>query len=584
MTKNAAVRRRPGSSSPYETTELNAESGNLSSGSKSKSGDGRKLLLIVCFISFGLTVVSLRTSTSEKVVPKDAPILDEIIQPQQQKQEEVVEDDDSMTDQALRDILRDLEPPFAAALSNFLPAITARPGGSEVVELRHCRLGQLDYDNFTDWAAPILKETKDKFQGLVERRSPDIGDLTMDTYEKQMQPEFILQLLEMYASHHPDGDKCNFGKYSLQIAGSDFSQQTATLQAVPPSKDSSIRFAFVIVAFRDARHLARIVAAIHMPQHYIVIHLEQQTPLEYEAEVREFIAENKYTNVVVCKFSTVTYRTDSISLINLQLMHWLAVTVGLEYDYHFTLGGAVYPLYSANELLEHMTPMKQKQRHVWLGELVHNGKILDGDTYLQWDYLQRKRLIFTAGNTTKWQTRTKKILHNGFTPTIPEFIQTNMTKKTNSGNQAVFSYKFVQDLVTSPQIKQLFALAKYGCCCCLEERTWITAARILGYGEEAMASAGMFQVWGGKTTCQSSMNNAVLGMNHSICFKNEDAGLLRSAGYKDGEPIYVWGSEILKELQKAKRERGYMFARKFKSSDEGSMELLERIRKEIHHP
>jgi hypothetical protein len=44
---------------------------------------------------------------------------------------------------------------------------------------------------------------------------------------------------------------------------------------------------------------------------------------------------------------------------------------------------------------------------VWLGAILHNGKALVGDGMGQWDYLVRKRLIFTSGER-KYQQRTQK--------------------------------------------------------------------------------------------------------------------------------------------------------------------------------
>jgi hypothetical protein len=41
-------------------------------------------------------------------------------------------------------------------------------------------------------------------------------------------------------------------------------------------------------------------------------------------------------------------------MINYQIMNWLVNDLKLEYDYHFTLGGAGYPLHSANELAQHL--------------------------------------------------------------------------------------------------------------------------------------------------------------------------------------------------------------------------------------
>jgi hypothetical protein len=156
-----------------------------------------------------------------------------------------------------------------------------------------------------------------------------------------MVPEFALGLLEMYATHK---GLCNFAEYPLQIAY-DLSTAEEVLKTVP-ANDSLPRFAIVIVAFKDAAHLEKLVKAVHLPHHYIIIHLERLTSPSYATQVRRIASQ--YRNVAVVQFGTVTYRTDSVSMINYQIMNWLVNDLKLEYDYHFTLGGAVYPLHSAN--------------------------------------------------------------------------------------------------------------------------------------------------------------------------------------------------------------------------------------------
>ena len=219
---------------------------------------------------------------------------------------------------------------------------------------------------------------------------------------------------------------------------------------------------------------------------------------------------------------------------------------------------------------------------MWLGELLHNGNVVP-DGIGQWDYLTRKRIIYTAGER-KYHQRFRNATHNGFVPTVPNFIKGNMTKKTNSGNQAVFSYKFVKELTNSPEVKQLFATAKYGCCCCLEERTWVAAARIIGYGKQAAEAASMFQVWGGDPSCKSSMRNAVLSLAPESCYKVEDSSLnaVQSISGKAYSPAHLHGNELVRDLKVAKN-KGFMFARKFNSEEPNSMSLLRLIQQEFHH-
>jgi hypothetical protein len=141
---------------------------------------------------------------------------------------------------------------------------------------------------------------------------------------------------------------------------------------------------------------------------------------------------------------------------------------------------------------------------------------------------------------------------------------------------------------------ELFALAKYGCCCCIEERTWITALALIDDGafHDALAHTSMFQVWGGLTelTCGSSMNNAVLSSNASLCYRLEDVHLHNmepkneTAGKrKKTNPVNLWGNETMAYLTRAKA-RGVWFARKFKSTDEQSMALLKAVQNHLHTP
>jgi hypothetical protein len=192
-----------------------------------------------------------------------------------------------------------------------------------------------------------------------------------------------------------------------------------------------------------------------------------------------------------------------------------------------------------------------------------------------------KRLAYTRGNATKGTFRLPQSLVDGvFHMNISNDIQETMSRKTVSGNQAVYSYETVQKLLASSQAMELFALAKYGCCGVLEERTWIASMRLIGVGDEALEEPGcMWQVWGGADTCQSSVNNAILTRNASQCFKVEDA----TRGMERNDTVlYIRGNEMMQYLKDAKR-RGFLFARKFHSDNEESMALLNDIRRELHN-
>ena len=122
---------------------------------------------------------------------------------------------------------------------------------------------------------------------------------------------------------------------------------------------------------------------------------------------------------------------------------------------------------------------------------------------------------------------------------------------------------------------EIFALSKYGCCCCLEERTWIAALSICGFAEEALQQTSMFQLWGGTSEeCKSSMNNAILDRNATLCFKSEDPGRI------DPTSSYFRGDQLWDHIVDA-RQRGFLFARKFSSQLPESKSLADKIRKEL---
>jgi hypothetical protein len=175
----------------------------------------------------------------------------------------------------------------------------------------------------------------------------------------------------------------------------------------------------------------------------------------------------------------------------------------------------------------------------------------------------------------------------------PDWLEASMHHKAVSGNQAVYSYRVVEQLVTNPRIKQLFALAKYGCCCCLEERTWIAAMDMLGLAEQAKAQYSMYQLWGGMQPKENGvmecskggMKNAVLEWNHQFhskgsikCFRSENAYYKNETTQSSG---FMDSTEVWEDLVRAK-ERGTLFARKFRSDNPRSMELLNRIVRDLH--
>ena len=488
--------------------------------------------------------------------------------------------------QRLAKKLSSLPPPFDF-LQTILPQQTATLLNSTVVDLRHCSLEKIDFHQYTRWAQSILQEGYPRFQSNVI--NTQLKGLQVLDWNQTIVPELLLGLLEMYATHADT--VCDFSKFNLDLCihESDTEHQKRQLQHIPQGPIHMARLAIVIIAFQDIHQLKQLVQALHMPHHFFIIHLERATPLEYINAVRRIVVA-PYSNVVLLQFSTVTYRTDSVSFINYQIMNWLIHHVRVKYDYHITLDGAAYPLYGNEELAIHLAKTTSTPRHVWLGEMTHDGHPVRAPQY---GLLQTKRLMTTY--PFKYTQRIKRSVsekNHSFTPTLPDFITNNMMYKTNSGNQAVYSYQVIQQLVTSAHVKQLFATAKYGCCCCLEERTWIAAMFIIGHGEEALKRASMWQVWGGHVDCASSMNNAVIHTNETACFRLEDVtkgsmALNTTIQHvrdirKKTNAVYIRGNQVMDALKDAKK-RGFLFARKFRSDDTPSMALQNRINNELHN-
>jgi hypothetical protein len=432
--------------------------------------------------------------------------------------------------------------------------------GSDVVELHHCDLSGLLWSNFTAWAFPLLDETVT----VLQRSSPFLEERSerQPEFLKAMQQEFILELLEQYAT---DQQLCDYSLYRPTVH--DHDEEAAQLMHMFPKEDDEVgRLAFIIIAFHDIDHLTSLIDAIHEPHNYILIHLERRCPDSYKQQILQ-LAE-VYSNVVVVQFGTVTYRTDSVSMINLRITRWLTLDLQLEYDYLLLMDGSAFPLVSSHELAQILKPPpdSENKQHVWLGELMHNGQVVDSPADR---LLRRKRLMLTVSDYPKLHKRLP--MDASSTLEISEPIIASMTRKTTSGNQGIYSHHVVYQLLASDQVMELFALSKYGCCCCLEERNWIAALTLIGFHDQALSETSMFQVWGGETSCKSSMNNAILDRDPSLCYRIEDPGRA------DKSTAYIWGHDLWEQLADARR-RGFLFARKFTSDSEESQRLLADIR------
>lgn len=442
---------------------------------------------------------------------------------------------------------------------------------SDVVELYHCNLQALDLTNFTTWAAPLVNQTLAQAEERLRKRNPPV--IPSSEVWKSMQEEFVLELLEMRAQA---AHLCDFEIHrpSVPMDPTSRSHVAQRLEALatrsnPDSQGTATRVVFSIVAHRDVEQLRRLIQAISLPQHYILLHLERRCPVEFEIAVNELAS--SFDNVVVLKFGTILYETDLVSMIQYRIMYWVTHVLQLPFDYWISLDGASFPLHSASELVKQLV---KSERQIWMGNLLSKGIEVHSD---QTSYLRTKRLFATHGDDSF------KLVMRLPRPTfrdqlLPQAIVQYMNKKTNSGNQAVYSRAIVEELVASPAVRELFTLSKYGCCCCLEERTWIAAMGLIGRQGEALEQASVWQTWGGReVACKSSMRNAVLTRNATVCYKVEDGTTKpepSSLVFDHGR--YFRGNETWAYLQNA-RNRGILFARKFDSENALSMELMNAI-------
>ena len=512
---------------------------------------------------------------------------------------------------------------------------------------------------FVTWATPLLHSTMEQIRKELEKQT-HATSIVLQSILESMQHEFVLELLEMYVTtidttiertdvaqaeedNTPKDDdnmtgstrsRCDFRRYrptvpqtdSLRQAGETLldaqanhlhgsSQQRrmgeeadpheALVQGISPEDDdenkaevdpSLPRIAFIVIFHQDVPQLERLIQAIHMPQHYIMIHLEEEGPEQEDGSSTNyqdvFDLADRYDNVVVVQFGTIVYRTDLVSHVHYRLLEWIHHDLKLQYDYHVCIGTSTYPLWDAENLAQ---AIQSSSRDVWLGELTHKGMRV---TNPQDHYIQNKRLVYTTTPPKPAElesmqefevlSQSAQKIHKRLPRSVfrdhplPTTLSQSLKYKTNSGNQAVFSYAVVDELLASDVVGQLFALAKYGCCCCVEERTWIAALDMVGYGASALQQAAVFQVWGGTEvgTCGSSMGNAYLSQNSSLCFRHEDATAMEDHITDNTENMYFWGRDMWRFLTDAKA-RGFLFARKFHSQHADSTGLLNEIQQKL---
>jgi len=418
---------------------------------------------------------------------------------------------------------------------------------SDTAYLDHCNFQDVDWNDvydFTSIAMPRnltnFPKTRTRFDGRHEMK---------------------LELLEIYASNH--SRFCDYALYKPTVRReADPEQAAAILRNVLHVDTSTIRLAIAIVAYKDIKHLKLLLKGVHLPQHYIIIHLERYTNPDFEKGVRELAVE--YENVVVLKFGSIVYKTGQVTDINLRIMRWLVFDSGLTFSYFLALGGAVYPLYSAMELAQ---ALQLSGRKVLIGGLGHK----DAPRIARKLY-GTVALTYSRQNCKVYPLKASKSREDLDLPMRPEMMEL-FDKKSTSGNQGIFDYATVKALLESVDAMEVMASSKYGCCCCLEELVWYGSMKAIGLAEEALATGSMLQFWSGLPGCEYTMSNSLLKVDNTSCYLLGE----RNARFtwKIGR---VYGPELQHYLVEAKK-MGFLFARKFDSTNTGSVKLRTWIRK-----
>lgn len=468
-------------------------------------------------------------------------------------------------------------PPLWLLLPSYLDPYSAMLERSDLVQLRHCKLEPIDWNNFMAWSEPMIAKV---FRDNSYRTMLSSSDEDALVLSQNIEQELRLELLQIFATH---SGLCNFDKFRFDIKRTNNVTTTsmqragATLRRVahspsvhappprPPPPSGQARIAFVIIAFQDSQQLSRLIDAIVLPHHVVVVHLELGTPQSFVREVSQIVAQHP-DNVVLVQFGTIVYKSDSVSHINLQIMEWLTNELQIHFDYLSLLDGASFPLHGAVELARHLYA---SSGNVWLGEMTHGGQRV---TQSQIGYVLRKRLYITAASSmTKVSIRGGSLFDQS---TLPTWLDEALRYKSNSGNQGIYSYSTVKRLLSNARVKMLFSLSQHGCCCCIEERSWIASMHLLGLVEESLRRYSIYQLWGGTHSCKGTIKNSQLDMNPVLCYRSENVATADNLTFS--------GDLLFDSLVKAKRDNGFLFARKFHSENPGSMELLQKIVRELH--
>jgi hypothetical protein len=151
--------------------------------------------------------------------------------------------------------------------------------------------------------------------------------------------------------------------------------------------------------------------------------------------------------------------------------------------------------------------------------------------------------------------------------------------KTNSGNTAVYSYDTVHKLLTSSTALKIHSFHKYGCCHYPEETEWYAMLNSIFRGPEALQVGSMYQVW--EETRNRRGRKAISTSNAVLTSNEESVYILADAYRRQAGNVEYNGTETKAYLEEAKRF-GFLFCRKFDSTNDESVDLREWIQRELH--
>lgn len=492
---------------------------------------------------------------------------------------------------------------------------------SDIAYLDHCNLSNIDPQAFTTFYQVFRLEAQHKNPWLNNSIKEDNQIII-----NQIQDEFKLQVLEHFARGM---GVCNFLYYQptvpeyAPIIPTSMQQTYQVVENLQSPPQNQARIVYVISAFQDIVQLQSLVEAIILPQHLIVIHLEQRTSPVFVSQVKTLVANmNKSNhNIIILQFGSVIYPSDSLSHIILQIMIWITTSLvknyGLQYDYLFILGSTSYPLYNAIEMAQYL--YKDEPRRIRIGKLLHSHPrklCINAMESLSFFYTReksddhyqnvennnnnnnndnpqhrqfRRPLDIGGDRATLLYQMAQKMYENQTAATtasskLPttskDFLPVAETRcrkhKTVSGLTAGYDNEAITKIVHSSKALDLLARFKYSGGCCVEERSWGAVMVIIGRGKEIVLPGLVWQSW---TEGIKAMHNSWLiqpekeelegeGINNDN-ITNTPALVYRAEHYRtplERRYRYIHGMELAQELQEAKQS-GTLFARKFRSSD-----------------